>query len=168
MMIELHRESTLLATRLLRVALQLVLMLAAALVAAQDETDQLRFEVRLLADEPTAGWSAAPDPFDDRQVYLSPNVELSNADVAKAWYDPAGGEHRVGLLLTEEGAVKLAKLMKRHIGERLALIVDGRILSAPVIAAEITGGRALIQGNLTEKEARAVAEGLGKQLPGMR
>jgi len=167
-MIEPHRKSQLFAARRLQVALQLVLMLAAALPAAQDETEPLLFEVRLLAGEPKAGWSANPDPFGGRQVYLSPNIDLSNADVAKAWYDPAGGKHSVGLLLTEEGAVKLAKLTKRHIGERLALIVDGRILSAPFIAAEITGGRALIQGNLTEKEARAVAGGLDKRSPGRR
>jgi preprotein translocase subunit SecD len=143
--------------RYLLLASCLALFLAAA---PADAGAPLRFEVRLLSDEMQDGWSAAPDPFGGRQLYLSPDVALSNTDVASAWYDPVGEEHRVGLLLTEEGAVKLAKLTKRHIGERLALIVDGRILSAPVVAGEISGGRALIQGDLTEDEARAVVKGL--------
>jgi hypothetical protein len=118
------------------------------------------FEARLAALSPVEGWSGLPSPVTGEMVYLSPEVGLSNTDIAEAWYDPSGGEHGVGLLLTEEGALKLAKITADHAGAHLALIVDGRVVSVPRIGAPITGGRAVIRGNLTEEEARAVAAGI--------
>ena len=66
----------------------------------------------------------------------------------------------VGFMLTEEGSLKLARLTKSHIGENVAIMLDGRVMSAPKIMAEITGGRAIINGNFTEAEAGALAKGI--------
>ena len=66
----------------------------------------------------------------------------------------------VGFMLTEEGSLKLARLTKSHIGENVAIMLDGRVMSAPKIMAEITGGRAMIHGNFTEAEAGALAKGI--------
>jgi len=33
-------------------------------------------------------------------------------------------------------------------------------MAAPYVAAEITNGRAILQGNFTEQEATAIAEGI--------
>ncbi len=60
----------------------------------------------------------------------------------------------VGFLLTEEGALKLAPLTKSHIGEFVAVMIDGRVRSTPKIIGEITGGRAFIAGNMNEDQAR--------------
>ena len=37
----------------------------------------------------------------------------------------------MGIMLTEDGALKLARLTKSHIGELLAIIVDGRVTVGP-------------------------------------
>jgi preprotein translocase subunit SecD len=63
-------------------------------------------------------------------------------------------------LLTEDGALMLARLTKSHNGDFLAIMLDGPVTAVPKIAAEITGGRAMIFGNFTEEEAEAVAKGI--------
>jgi preprotein translocase subunit SecD len=128
--------------------------------ASAAETPAVRFEMRLGAMKPVAGWTVHTVEPDSRPVYVSPHVELDNADVASAWHQPAGEAHHVGLLLTEEGALKLARLTKRHLGAHVALLVDGRLVAAPRIAAEITQGRAVINGAFAEPEARDVAAGI--------
>ena len=40
------------------------------------------------------------------------------------------------------------------------IIVDGEIISAPIIKTAITGGRAVIAGRFTRAEANRIAEGI--------
>ena len=81
--------------------------------------------------------------------------------MARAWPDRSPeGKPCVGVLLTEDGALKLARLTKSHIGELLAIILDGRVTSVPTIRREITGGRAMILGNFTEEEVGSIAKGI--------
>lgn len=47
-----------------------------------------------------------------------------------------------------------------HIGQPLAIAVDGVVLSVPVIQAPIEGGAGVITGNFTEGEVRALASEL--------
>jgi hypothetical protein len=114
-------------------------------------------EIRAVSDQPTPGW--LENTLDGRQLYLSPQVALSNPDVARAWYDPAGHEHRIGLAMTEQGAIKLARLSQERIGQRVAIMLDGEVVSAPFIQGVISE-RALIQGDFSEEEARALAAGI--------
>jgi len=63
------------------------------------------------------------------------------------------GQPYVALDFTSEGAKKFADITGRHVGERLAIILDGVVKSAPVIKTRITGGKAVIEGNFTMEEA---------------
>jgi preprotein translocase subunit SecD len=72
---------------------------------------------------------------------ISPEVALSNSDIARAYVEwTSEGKPGVELILTEEGALKLARLTKSHIGENVAIMINGKVSSAPKIMAEITGG----------------------------
>lgn len=59
----------------------------------------------------------------------------------------------VAIEFTGEGAEKFADITGRHIGERLAIILDDVVKSAPVIKTRITGGKAVIEGNFSMEEA---------------
>lgn len=74
----------------------------------------------------------------------------------------------MGVLFTEDGALKLARLTKAHIGELLAIVIDGRVTMVPRIDAAITGGEALIHNNFTftEEEAESIARGLSSDQTG--
>lgn len=40
-------------------------------------------------------------------------------------------------------------------------MIDGRVMTAPKIMAEITGGRAIIKGDINnEEEAKSIAKGI--------
>ena len=127
------------------------------------EPGKHKFELRLASYQKVEGWERVlgPEP-QFTPLWLSPEAALANRDVARAWPDWARDEHEpsVGILLTEDGALKLARLTKSHIGEFLAIMLDGRVVSVPKIMDEITGGRAMILGNFTEEEAGSIAEGI--------
>jgi len=55
------------------------------------------------------------------------------------------------------GARKFARLTAEHVNERFAIVLDGRVLSAPVIREPIPGGRGQISGSFTTKEAENLA-----------
>jgi preprotein translocase subunit SecD len=126
----------------------------------EDPPKGIVFEARLASLEEAEGWERVAGPKPDQAIWVAPEPVLTNADIERAWPERMNGQHCVGLLLTEEGALALATLTKKHIGEMLALMVDGEVTAAPRIAAPITGGRAILQGNFTEEEAIAIAAGI--------
>jgi len=127
-----------------------------------DQAEKHKFEIRLASDQKVKGWEMVPGPGPEKTfVWISPEVALTNRDVARAYPDrTTEGKPCVGVLLTEDGALKLARLTKSHVHELLAIMIDGRVTIAPKIRAEITGGRAIIEGNFTEEEVVSIAVGL--------
>lgn len=55
------------------------------------------------------------------------------------------------------GARKFAKLTSEHVNERFAIVLDGKVLSAPVIREPIAGGRGQISGGFTLQGAKDLA-----------
>jgi preprotein translocase subunit SecD len=63
----------------------------------------------------------------------------------------------VELILNSRGARLFEEITAANVKRRLAIVLDGRVYSAPVIQERIGGGRASITGNFTIKEARDLA-----------
>ena len=63
----------------------------------------------------------------------------------------------VNLQMTDTGADVFERLTGRNVGERLAIVLDGVVKSAPVIRQRISGGRAQIEGIDSIEEARDLA-----------
>lgn len=55
------------------------------------------------------------------------------------------------------GGRKFAEVTSSHIGERLAIVLDNEVISAPTIQSAITGGSGVITGNFTTKSANDLA-----------
>ena len=55
------------------------------------------------------------------------------------------------------GGNKFAKATRDNIGKRLAIVLDGDVISAPVIQGAIPGGRGIISGNFTVESAADLA-----------
>jgi preprotein translocase subunit SecD len=62
----------------------------------------------------------------------------------------------VNFTLTEQGGSDFAEYTENHIDEPLAIILDGEVMSVPVITARIEGV-GLLQGNFVEDEAERLA-----------
>lgn len=80
-----------------------------------------------------------------------------------------GGGFAVNASLTKEGAKEFGELTRRLVGQKLALLVDGEIQSAPVVMEAIEGGRVQITlGDVSDPErvaARLAYALAGGELP---
>lgn len=77
-------------------------------------------------------------------------------DDARVAFDSARGPE-VSLSFTSDGGKQFAKITGEHVGEQLAIILDGVVKSSPRINERIGGGKASISGNFTVEEARELA-----------
>lgn len=82
---------------------------------------------------------------------------LERADVQ---YDQTGIQTMVTLTFNDEGSRLFERLTEEHVGEQVAIYLDGAPISAPVVQQKITGGNAQITGNFTLDEARQLVRRL--------
>ncbi len=66
----------------------------------------------------------------------------------------------IGLQFDNEGKELFASITKNHIGEQLAVFLDGEILTAPTINSAITNGEAVITGSFGRQEAQELVREL--------
>lgn len=66
----------------------------------------------------------------------------------------------VSITFNDEGAQLFEDITKAHVGENLAIFLDGAMMSAPRINEAIGGGKAVISGNFTPDEARELVRNL--------
>lgn len=55
------------------------------------------------------------------------------------------------------GAQKFGKITQDNIGRRFAVVLDSKVITAPVIRSAILGGRGIIEGNFTVESANELA-----------
>lgn len=67
------------------------------------------------------------------------------------------GEPEISLSFNSKGASDFANLTRKHVGDRLAIVLDGEVLSAPNIKEAILSGKAVISGQFQYDEAALLA-----------
>ncbi|MCX7831306.1 MAG: protein translocase subunit SecD [Actinobacteria bacterium] len=78
---------------------------------------------------------------------------LKNAQVSFDQF----GKAKVDMEFTDEGAKKFEEITARYVGKQIAIVLDGKVMSAPRVIEKISGGRAEITGNFTIDEAKRLA-----------
>ncbi len=95
-----------------------------------------------------------------KEIFLvGEDPELTGSAVSNALptANPRDPSHlHVTLELTRKGSAKFTRVTGANIGRQLAIVLDGKVFSAPVIRTRIPGD-ASIQGNFTDEEARDLA-----------
>jgi len=66
----------------------------------------------------------------------------------------------VQIEFNSEGAQIFEELTTQHVGEQIAIFLDGESISEPVVREPIIGGIATISGNFTPDEAKALVKNL--------
>ncbi|MBG0822357.1 hypothetical protein HS048_16565 [Planomonospora sp. ID91781] len=120
--------------------------------------------VLAVAAAPCAG-TDLPDPGGTECLRLANGVTVKEVAAAEA-AEGAGG-WTVEVALGPDDAAAFAEMTRKIAAEpgprnRLAVVVDGEVLSAPVVAEAITGGRMQIAGSFTREEAADLARRLGE------
>jgi len=105
----------------------------------------------------------------EETVYISSNAILTNQDVEFTHVEPtriinATIVTTIEIRFTTQGAQKFANATKQNLKKPIGILVDGRLICAPIVQEEITDGVAWIGGSFTEEEANRIADGImGKQ-----
>ena len=79
---------------------------------------------------------------------------------ARVEFNPTTQAAQVGVDFNDKGKNLFAEITRAHVGEQLAIVLDGVLLSAPVIQEEIRDGKAQITGDFTPEEARELVRNL--------
>ncbi len=90
------------------------------------------------------------------------NTALSGKQLKRSsvQFDQNSGAPNVLLEFNDEGSDLFGKLTEAHVGEPIAIFLDGNLISAPRVQQAIFGGQAVITGDFTVEEARLLAQDL--------
>ena len=95
-------------------------------------------------------------------VKRRPELTGQNVSAARSVYEQRGYE--VSLTLTSSGAKLFHQVTRDNVNQRLAIVLDNEIISAPNIQTEIPNGQAVISGNFTAESAQSLSSALENPL----
>lgn len=79
---------------------------------------------------------------------------------AQLVFDQQNGKPQISLLFNKEGAKLFGELTKKNISKPLGIILDGEVVTAPVVQQEIKTGEAVITGTFTVEEGKKIVNAL--------
>ncbi len=98
------------------------------------------------------------------EIEAAGDVILDGSDIRSAeagYYNEYGMVHHVVTLkFNDSGRAKFAEATGKHIGETIAIIYDGEIISVPMVQLPLTEGVAQISGDFSAEEAESIAASL--------
>ncbi|MFC4625298.1 protein translocase subunit SecD [Daeguia caeni] len=106
-------------------------------------------------DPPPPGVTIMPDAKDPMQKYaIEDQVALSGERLtdARAGFDQRTNEPIVSFRFDSLGARQFADITTKNVNRPFAIVLDGKVLSAPVIREPITGGSGQISGSFTVQD----------------
>lgn len=101
-----------------------------------------------------------PDQTDPEQTYrLERRIAMEGKHVrdARMALQSQTNLPVVNFTLDQEGGRQFAEMTRKNIGRALAVVLDGKVVTAPVIRSPITGGSGEISGQFTAVEAGELA-----------
>ncbi|TPW29579.1 protein translocase subunit SecDF [Pararhizobium mangrovi] len=109
---------------------------------------------------PPAGTSVLPSQDDPNQHYLvEKRVLVSGEDLtdAQPGFDQRSNEPIVTFRFDTQGAQSFGRATQQNVGKPFAIVLDNKVISAPVIREPILGGSGQISGNFTPQSANDLA-----------
>ncbi len=106
--------------------------------AEDSRKPEATLEFRLAANVPVEKWTKHSVPGADDVIFVSPQSVLSGRDIRKvSFYKDDNGHPTIGFTLTDGGSAKMWTATSENIGKRLAILLDGKVVSAPKIQSGI-------------------------------
>jgi len=125
-----------------------------------------QLEIRLAEWMPAAGFVATTVDGTKQAIYLEAMALVTAQDVSSARVvDAPGGLFSVDLTFQEEASARMSRATAGHVGKPVAIVLDGRVVSAPVVRSPI-GRSALLTGSFTRAQAEAIVSRLPPRVIG--
>ena len=105
-------------------------------VHAQEPAPLLEF--RLADDNDMAGWKEMGVRGSSNSIFVSNEVALSGRHLEKVSFEKDLNSPVLLLTLTEEGAKAMGEITSRNLSKKLAIVLNGKVVSAPTIRSTIT------------------------------
>ena len=123
------------------------------------KTANLTFQFITQNSEESFGTEKLMFEDESEEAIVSKRIILSGDNLvdAKPTMDTQTNETVVSFSLDRVGAKKFGKATSTGVGKRLAIVLDGKIISAPSIREPIVGGSGQISGNFTFQSATDLA-----------
>jgi SecD/SecF fusion protein len=99
------------------------------------------------------------------EVEIKKRYEMTGSGIKSAMVVRGNlGEPEIHFTLDSEGAARFGEITREHVHERLAIVLDGNLYSAPVIQTPIETGSGQITGQFDNREAFELATALENPL----
>ncbi|MEY4095495.1 MAG: hypothetical protein RLZZ53_2694 [Acidobacteriota bacterium] len=124
---------------------------------------QTPVEIRAAASSAVSGWAQMKSPGGD-PLWVAPDIRLTSADIERAEARQLADGPAVAIVLTTDGARKMAALSNAQMNKPIALLLDGQVIWAPVVRSTVekeavmTGG----PGGLTQAQIQRLLTSLKK------
>lgn len=149
----------------MRSVLMVLLVLGVAgCASAPRSATKVTVEFRAGGSSPKEGFTQMTVAGTGQTIYLAKDALLTNQDVksAHAIARPLVGP-QIEIVFTAEGAQKFARATEANLMKPLGILIDGKLISAPIVREKIANGKVLISGGLTKEEAQRIADGISGQ-----
>ncbi len=124
---------------------------------------QTPVEIRAAASSAVSGWAQMKSP-GGAPLWVAPDIRLTSADIERAEARQLADGPAVAIVLTTDGARKMAALSNAQMNKPIALLLDGQVIWAPVVRSTVekeavmTGG----PGGLTQAQIQRLLTSLKK------
>jgi protein-export membrane protein SecD len=123
---------------------------------------------QLVDEQANPNSGGVPPPGDDflpmqdnpaEKIAVRKRVDVDGGDLtdARAATNQQTGQWVVTFAFNSLGARRFGDITRANVNHRFAIVLDGKVISAPVIREPITGGRGEISGNFTASSATDLA-----------
>ena len=120
-----------------------------------------KLDFRLVADpgDPPNEVETLPMQKGGGTIQVQKRIMVDGEDLVDAQqsFDQQTGEPDVTFRFNLRGGQKFGQVTSENVGRPFAIVLDGKVISAPVIRSPITGGTGQITGNFTLDEASSLA-----------
>jgi len=128
--------------------------------AKPDEKPKVKVEFRRAETKNADGLTPATVAGTDEKIYLHATADATTADIAdaRAAVDAAGNPV-IEVTFTKGGAKKMEVLSEKHQGKPLAILIDSKVVSAPVVRVKFSD-KAEITGKFTKEEVEKIVKAI--------
>ncbi len=141
----------------------LIAFFAAVVMNCEGKEQRIAIELRIAEEEPAD--ALTKKIFSGRgrteTFYLHEEVLLTESDIVNASVITMQEHPAVEVIFSDTGRKKFAQITAQNINKHLAVLINGELVCAPVIRDTVRAGKAIINGDFSEEEARRIADSLG-------